>query len=280
MFNHDSHPATQGVTDMTHESRSLSSIQSAGRVQSDESWITLAELGKLLRISLASPQTEDERFLRRRVKAGHPLFTEGEHMDSIYVVYTGFLKTLLTDSDGNEQVLGFPMRGDLLGVDGLYKGAYVSRVVALSDADVVVIPWRRLTTLSRNHPELENLTYSVLSRELVNDHLLLGVLGTLGAEARVARFLARLSDRYREMGFSPRRFLLRMSRQEIGSYLGLTLETVSRSFSALHASQYIRVDQREIEILDLEGLRHLQRLPQLRRGKAAAAKAAGTFAYA
>ncbi|MEO7031228.1 MAG: helix-turn-helix domain-containing protein, partial [Herbaspirillum sp.] len=170
-------------------------------------------------------------------------------------------KTVLIDESGNEQVLSFPMRTDLLGVDGIHSHQYASEAVALSNCDVILLPFRKLIALGRLHPELELAIYSLTSRELVREQTMVSMIGALSAEARVARFLMSLSERFALLGYSSKLFNLRMTRHEIGSYLGLTLETVSRTLSAFNEIGLIDVDQRSICINDGQTLKTLRRLP-------------------
>lgn len=202
----------------------------------------------------------DLQFQRRRVKAGQWVFGSGEKFDAVFIVHSGFLKTLILDEAGNEQILGFPLKGDLLGIDGLHSEHYASHAVALTDCELVVIPFRDLAMLGHDHATLENWLYRAVSRELVREYSVVGLLGTLGAEARVARFLVSLSDRFKTLGYSPVEFNLRMTRQEIGSYLGLTLETVSRSLSALQLAGFIGINQRAVMLHDVDGLRAIQKI--------------------
>jgi CRP/FNR family transcriptional regulator len=153
------------------------------------------------------------------------------------------------------------MKGDLFGVDGIHSRRYASEAVALSNCDLILLPFKKLTALGRIHIDFEHAIYSVMSRELVREQSMISMLGALSAEARVARFLVSLSDRYAEMGYSSKLFNLRMTRHEIGSYLGLTLETVSRTLSAFNEIGLITVDQRSIGIKDPEVLKTLRRLP-------------------
>ncbi len=229
-------------------------------VSSDSTQCTLTEVCKLLKISFITDDDE-LRFARRRVRAGQWIFGAGDKFESVYIVYTGFVKTVLVDEAGNEQILGFPLKGDVLGIDGMHGDHYASQAVALTDCELVVIPFHDLATLGHGSQALENWLYKAVSRELVREHAVIGLLGTLSAEARVARFLAGLSDRFAELGYSPTEFILRMTRQEIGSYLGLTLETVSRSFSAMHDCGLIEVNQRAIVLHDVAALRSMQKLP-------------------
>lgn len=204
---------------------------------------------------------EGERFLHRRVKAGQWIFSAGETLDAVFAVHAGSLKTLLIDASGNEQILGFPQRGDLLGMDGIFSGRHASHAIALTDCELVVIPFHELAASGPAGAALETWLYRATSRELAREHALVGLLGALSADERMARFLVSLSDRFAAAGYSPRAFRLAMTRKDIGNYLGLTLETASRTLSALDASGLIAVDQREIEILDLDALRNLRRIP-------------------
>jgi CRP/FNR family transcriptional regulator, anaerobic regulatory protein len=227
--------------------------------QQDSGWCSLKEVCRLLNLPM-TPTNSALQFQRRKLKAGQWAFSAGDQFDAVYIVYSGFLKTLLEDEAGNEQILGFPMKGDLLGVDGLHADSYASRAVALTDCELVVIPVRELNHLSHDEAAFENWLYRAVSRELVREHAVISLLGTLGAEARVARFLVSLSGRFAAMGYSATEFNLRMTRQEIGSYLGLTLETVSRSLSSLDEAGLIDVKQRAVRLNDMDGLRTLQRV--------------------
>jgi len=234
----------------------------AGRQRQGRLWSNLKEVCDLLHIPAAvSVNSEELLFQHVQFKTGQRVHTIGQAFDTLYIVNSGFLKTVLIDEFGNEQVLSFPMKGDMLGVDGIHTRHYASEAVALSDCDL--------------HMELENLMYGVMSRELVREQAMIGMLGALSAEARVARFLVSLADRFAAMGYSSKLFNLRMTRHEIGSYLGLTLETVSRTLSAFNEIGLITVDQRTIGIKDAEALKTLRRLPPSRsRTKGAGAKKA------
>lgn len=225
-------------------------------------WSNLKELCELLRMP-ASPALAEEEFMFQHVqfRTGQRIHTIGQPFDMLYVVHSGFLKTVLIDESGNEQVLSFPMKGDLFGVDGIHGRRYASEAVALSNCDLILLPFRKFTSLGRVHLELENAMYNLLSRELVREQSMVSMLGALSAEARVARFLVALSERFADMGYSSRIFNLRMTRHEIGSYLGLTLETVSRTLSAFNEIGLIAVEQRSIDIKDVESLKNLRRLP-------------------
>lgn len=194
-------------------------------------------------------------FALRRVREGETLVHAGDKFHSLYVVRSGCFKTVYTDFSGSEQVLGFPMCGDLMGADGIDCGHYSSTAVSLDTSEVVIVPLTSLARLVVECPSLEALLYRVLSRELVRVQNMAWTLGTLGAEGRVAAFLLGLSARLGALGYSRCSFHLRMTRQEIGSYLGLKLETVSRALSALNASGIVQVHQRSIDIVDADALR-------------------------
>lgn len=249
----------------------LSSAQ-AGRQRQGALWSSLDDVLKLLHVDAQVPASGQEAlFAHRRYRAGQRIFTLGQEFDALYIVHSGFLKTSVLDDAGNEKVLGFPMKRDVLGVDAISAGRHASEAVALCDTDLIVVPFGEFNALIREKPALENLPYQLMSRELAQQHAMVGLLGTLSAEARVARFLAAHGDRHAALGFSPKAFQLRMTRQEIGSYLGLTLETVSRALSALGAAGIIAIEQRSVEILDARILRTLTRVPggADRDGKAA-----------
>ena len=194
-------------------------------------------------------------FALRRVREGESLVRAGDKFHSLYVVRSGCFKTVYTDFSGSEQVLGFPMSGDLMGADGIDSGHYSSTAISLDTSEVVIVPLASLARLVYECPRLEALLYRVLSRELVRVQNMAWTLGTLGAEGRVAAFLLTLSARLGALGYSRCSFNLRMTRQELGSYLGLKLETVSRALSALNTAGVIQVHQRSIDIVDAGALR-------------------------
>jgi len=234
----------------------------AGRQRQGKLWSNLKELCAALHLpAVTSTADEELQFQHLQFKTGQRIHTIGQPFDTLFIVYSGFLKTVLIDEFGSEQVLSFPMKGDLLGVDGIHTRRYSSEAIALSNCDLILLPFKKFTALGRAYVELEHAMYSVISRELVREQAMVSMLGALSAEARVARFLVSLSDRYAAMGYSSKLFNLRMTRHEIGSYLGLTLETVSRTFSAFSEIGLISVDQRSIGIIDADTLKTLRRLP-------------------
>ena len=241
------------------------SSMESGWQRAGKLWSNLKDVCDLLRIPIGATVNDDD-FLFQHVqfKAGQRVHTVGQPFDMLYIVNSGFLKTVMIDESGNEQVLNFPMKGDLFGIDGIHNKQYTSEAVALSACDVILVPFKKFMAMGRTHAELETSVYSVMSRELIREQAMVSMLGSLSAEARVARFLVSLSDRFSAMGYSGKEFNLRMTRHEIGSYLGLTLETVSRTFSAFNEIGLITVDQRAIGIKDLYSLKTLLRLPPSR----------------
>ena len=197
---------------------------------------------------------ENVVYARRRMKRGEALFAAGDEFKAIYAVRSGFFKTSLGDGDGREQVTGFFMGGELLGMDGIGAGRYNNAAIALEDSEVCVLPYSLIEEMAQKVPTLQRQLHSVLAREIVRDHGVMMLLGSMRAEERLATFLLNLSKRFTARGYSPSDFHLRMTREEIGSYLGLKLETVSRLFSRFHDDRLIEVEQKHVRILDIAGL--------------------------
>ena len=192
---------------------------------------------------------------RRRLRRGQHLYRAGDGFDAVFAIRNGFFKTDVLNEDGRDQVTGFQMAGELLGLDGIGGEQHTCNAVALEDSDVCVIPFGKLEDASRAIEGLQRNVHKLLSREIVRDYGLMMLLGTMRAEERLAAFLLNLSQRFMARGWSPAEFHLRMTREEIGSYLGLKLETVSRAFSRFHEDRLICVQQKHIRILDTPGLR-------------------------
>ena len=194
---------------------------------------------------------------RRRIKRGDHLYRAGEAFDAIYAIRSGFFKTDVLLEDGRDQVTGFQMAGELLGLDGISTEHHTCNAIALEDSEICAIPFSRLEVLSREIHTLQHHFHKVMSREIVRDHGVMMLLGTMRAEERLAAFLLNLSQRFTARGFSHAEFYLRMTREEIGSYLGLKLETVSRAFSRFQEEGHIAVQQKHIRILNVNGLKAL-----------------------
>ena len=191
---------------------------------------------------------------RRRVRRGDHLYRAGDQFDAIYAIRSGFFKTDVLLEDGRDQVTGFQMAGELLGLDGISTEHHTCNAIALEDSEICAIPFSRLESLSREIHTLQHHFHKVMSREIVRDHGVMMLLGTMRAEERLAAFLLNLSQRFTARGFSHAEFYLRMTREEIGSYLGLKLETVSRAFSKFQEVGHIAVQQKHIRILNVNGL--------------------------
>ena len=203
---------------------------------------------------------------RRRVKRQQHLYRAGEVFESIYAIRSGFFKTDVLLEDGRNQVTGFQMAGEILGMDGISDEAHTCNAVALEDSEVCIIPFNQLEHLSRDIKTLQHHFHKVMSREIVRDHGVMMLLGTMRAEERLAAFLLNLSQRFSARGYSPAEFHLRMTREEIGSYLGLKLETVSRAFSRFQDEGLISVRQKHIRIMDIPRLKLLLAPPDGRIG--------------
>jgi CRP/FNR family transcriptional regulator len=195
--------------------------------------------------------------VRRKVGRGEMLFHTGDAHDALFAVWTGFFKTVITSEQGREQIVGFHMAGELIGFGGLGSGRHDVDAIALEDSQVCVIPYAELASLERELPQLQKQFHTLMSREIAADHEVMFLLGSMHAEERVAAFLLNLMHRLRARGFSASSVLLRMSRGEIGNFLGLKLETVSRTFSKFQSEGLLVVRQRQIEVRDQAGLQRL-----------------------
>ena len=194
---------------------------------------------------------------RRRIKRGTSLFSVGDKFTSLYAVRSGFFKTCVTTADGRDQVTGFQMTGEIIGLDGIVSDHHSCNAVALEDAEVCVMPFDQVEELSREFTTLQHHVHKIMSREIVRDHGVMLLLGSMRAEERLAAFLLNLVQRLHARGFSQSELVLRMTREEIGSYLGMKLETVSRTFSKFVEDGIIDVKQRYVHIKSTEGLRKI-----------------------
>ena len=194
---------------------------------------------------------------RKRIKRGQALFNVGDKFTSLYAVRSGFFKTCGTTADGRDQVTGFQMTGEIIGMDGIVSDHHSCDAVALEDAEVCVMPFDQVEELSREFTTLQHHVHKILSREIVRDHGVMLLLGSMRAEERLAAFLLNLVQRLHARGFSQSEFVLRMTREEIGSYLGMKLETVSRTFSKFAEDGIIDVKQRHVHIKNVDALRQI-----------------------
>ncbi|HQQ63585.1 MAG TPA: fumarate/nitrate reduction transcriptional regulator Fnr [Pseudomonadales bacterium] len=206
-------------------------------------------------------KTDEINQLDEIVKRGRP-FNKGEHLyrqadpfHAVYAVRSGSFKAYATADDGTEQVTGFYLPGEILGMDGISSLSHCSSAVALETSSVCEIPFNRLEELSSQMPSLQHRFFQIMGKEITKDQQMLTLLGKNSAEERVAALLLSISARNNHRNLSATRFRLSMSRAEIGNYMGLTVETVSRVFSRLQKQEIIGVENREVEILDMEKLK-------------------------
>ena len=195
--------------------------------------------------------------VRRKIKRGGTLFRNGEPFTSLFAIRTGFFKTCVATEDGRDQVTGFQMAGEIIGLDGIVNDRHTCDAIALEDAEVCVMPFDRIEELSREVTALQNHVHKIMSREIVREHGVMLLLGSMRAEERLAAFLLNLAQRLHARGFSQSELVLRMTREEIGSYLGLKLETISRTLSKFMDEGLIQVHQRHLRILDADALQRL-----------------------
>lgn len=198
---------------------------------------------------------------RRKVPKGMHLFHNGEPFNALFAIRTGFFKTCVSSEDGRDQVTGFQMAGEVIGLDGIVSDRHTCDAIALEDAEVCVMPFDRIEELSREVNALQHHVHKIMSREIVREHGVIMMLGSMRAEERLAAFLLNLVQRLHARGFSQSELMLRMTREEIGSYLGLKLETVSRTFSKFADDKIIEVKQRHVRILNTDALKALVNPP-------------------
>ncbi|MEJ2794193.1 fumarate/nitrate reduction transcriptional regulator Fnr [Iodobacter sp. LRB] len=191
------------------------------------------------------------------IKRGEALYRAGEPFRSLFAIRLGFFKASVISEDGREQVTGFHMTGELMGMDAVSSDLHSCDAIALEDSEVCELPFTDMEELSRRIPILQHHFYKLMSREIVRDHGVMLLLGNMKAEERIAAFLLNLSQRFAIRGYSASSFHLRMTREEIGSYLGLKLETVSRSLSKFQENGLIKVQNRLIEIINPDALKQL-----------------------
>ena len=201
--------------------------------------------------------------LDRIVQRGRPfqrdenIYRAGTEFRSVYAVRSGAVKTFAVNDQGVEQVTGFYLPGEIFGMDGIAHTHHISSAIALETSSVCEIPFNRLEELSLSLPNLQRHFFQLMSREIINDQRLVALIGKNSADERLATLLLSISSRNAQRSLSGLRFRLPMSRADIGNYLGLTVETVSRIFGRFQKQRLLKVDKKEIEILDLEGLQEL-----------------------
>ena len=198
---------------------------------------------------------------RIRIPKGERLFSKGQNLDALYGLRLGSLKTQLEDVMGDVQVTGFFLPGEIVGLDGMFNGVHESNAVALEDSEVCVVRLTDIDRVGMHIPTLQLQIRRLLSKEISRSHQVMMALGSMSSEQRLASFLLNLSQRLSALGYSSTEFVMRMSREEIGNYLGLTIETVSRLFSRFAREGLIKIHQRDVRILDLEAIKELAGQP-------------------
>ncbi|MBP6007949.1 MAG: fumarate/nitrate reduction transcriptional regulator Fnr [Rhodoferax sp.] len=194
---------------------------------------------------------------RRKIKRGETLYHNGEKFSNLYAIRTGFFKTCITSEDGRDQVTGFQMAGEVIGLDGIVHDHHTCDAIALEDAEICAMPFAQIEDLSREVNSLQHHVHKIMSREIVREHGVMLLLGSMRAEERLAAFLLNLAQRLHARGFSKSELVLRMTREEIGSFLGLKLETISRTFSKFVDDGIVDVKQRHVHILNTQALQEI-----------------------
>lgn len=195
--------------------------------------------------------------VHRKVKRGLALYRAGDACNTIFFVLTGSAKVRLSDEVGREQILDFPLSGDLFGFDGLENGIHICDAVALEDMQVCAISVKALMLRCREHEPTQRMLNRLMMHEFERGQRLVLVLGRMASEKRVVWFLLDMSKRMAANGYSARQFNLRMTREDIAQHLGMTVETVSRTFTKLNDLKVLTVHHRHIEIMDFSGLQAL-----------------------
>lgn len=188
-----------------------------------------------------------------KVCAGRMLFSQGEHFQGLYAVHSGMFKSVLVFADGREQVCAFPMAGDVVGFDGMGDGVHGTTMTALEDTHVGLLAWRSWVQMAARDADPQQQVFALMARDIQRGQQLHALLGRADAQERLAMFLLDQSRRWHAQGCSPCDFQLRMSRAEIGSFLCMSMETVSRTFSSMQRRGWLRVDKRRIILADLVG---------------------------
>jgi len=192
---------------------------------------------------------------RRRVARDDFLYRMGDPFKNLYAIRLGHFKTYQINASGDQQITGFQMAGELLGMDAISTDRHHCDAVALEDSEVCEIPFTRLEELFGTIPTLLHHFHRMMSQEITREQSVMLLLGNMRAEQRFAAFLINLSSRYATRGYSSTQFQLRMSREEIGNYLSLTIESISRLLSRFKKNGWIRVNNRDIELIDLPTLK-------------------------
>jgi len=242
--------------DMTYQDDPANPSQAASRqLRQACSNCSLRELCLPVKVDREQLAVLDELvYTRRRIRKGDSLFRTSDPFQSLYAVRSGFFKTTVATPDGRSQVTGFMMAGEFLGMDGIATERHLCDAVALEDSEVCAMPFATVESVAWRLEPLARHLHRLLAQEIHRDSGVMLMLGSMRAEERIALFLQDLSRRHGARGYSSTEFVLRMTREEIGSYLGLKLETVSRCLSRLGELGLIEVNQKRIRIVDAAGL--------------------------
>lgn len=234
---------------------------SEGKASLSPLWTsTLAEVcGVLNIVANLQSQSPGPIFKHKRILMGETLYQIGESFQQMYVIKSGATKTVATTSAGSEQIIGFSLAGSLLGIDGIADRHHLNSVIALSDADIILLPMSVIKSLGLTCAGLSHGLYNAMALEIVKAQPATGRLG-LTTRSRLGRLLVDLADQFGAMGYSNTQFNLPMARSDIASYLGMAEETVSRSFKELELTGLIKLDRRSIHILDRKGLCSIKRM--------------------
>ncbi|RBL81724.1 fumarate/nitrate reduction transcriptional regulator [Streptomyces cavourensis] len=204
------------------------------------------------------PPTAPYSYGRRRVRRGEAAYRAGDPLSNLYQLRAGSMKIRITNPSGVEQITAFPIAGALLGLDAIETGTHASDAIALEDSEVCVLPYAQLMAHCSHDPAAAHLLHQCIAHDINQCHRLLLTLGRMTTEVRIAGFMVDLSEQMAAQGYSPREFVLKMTREDIANHLGMQIETVCRVFSRLQSAALIQVTKRHLEILDVEALRRMR----------------------
>jgi len=196
-----------------------------------------------------------QRQPRQPLRRKEHLFESGDTLNSLYAIRSGCIKTVLPSETGDEQVLGFHLPGELIGLDALEHDRHTCTAIALTDTHLCQLPFNHLEQICGQIPALHHQIQRLIGRKIGQDHAMMLLLGKKSAEERLLTFLLSLSSRFQQRGFSAHVFNLNMSRHDIGNYLGLAVETISRLLKRFQAEELITVQHRNVELHDLDQLK-------------------------
>ncbi len=212
----------------------------------------------------------DKLITRRRLEKDDNLYRMGEPFKKLYAVRFGHFKTYQLNAFGEQQIAGLQMSGDLIGMEAIGSGSYSCGAIALEDSEVCEIPYAQLEELLMKMPRLLQHFHRMMSQEIAREQTMMLFLGNMRAEQRFALFLLNLSARYAARGYAAASFQLRMSREDIGNYLSLTIESVSRLMTSFRKKGWIEVANRQVDILDVDNLKAISMgLPPVAQAAAA-----------